>query len=88
MQNPRVAKVDDADGVLVGLAVIRTQFDDGKSIVAYVTKRWAKRLRAELSELGVALALPIGAPIPEPKEGTWKYLGLVLGDVHVYERVR
>lgn len=76
---------------LEALAESRAQNEAAGRQPPYITHlrpRRAMRLKAELRSIGVSFGIPFGSPPPprEPEE-EWAYLGIVLGDVHVYERL-
>lgn len=53
--------------------------------VCHLGPKRATRLRAELRSLRAAFGIPLGGFVPDPKEeGEYLYLGLILGDVHVF----
>ncbi len=59
-----------------------------KPYVAHVAPGRAKQLKAEMLALGVHFGIPLFVEVPDPKEdGEWTYLGLLLCDVHVFERI-
>ncbi len=57
--------------------------------VAHLPPKRAARLVAELASLGVPFGIPLGRDVPDHREDgeAWIYLGLVLGDVHVWGRI-
>lgn len=56
--------------------------------VANLGPKRSRRLRAELRSLGVSFGIPFEGEVPYPPEDEeeWLYMGIVLGDVHVYGR--
>ena len=59
----------------------------GTPYVAHVSKRRAGELRDELSSIGCYFGVPLFVDVPHhEEEGDWLYLGIVLADVHVFER--
>jgi hypothetical protein len=77
--------------VLLSIAAGRADIvHDGKEppFIVHMPRKRAALLREEMSALGVAFGIPIGVDVPEPRDDEgWKYLGVILADVHVYERV-
>lgn len=57
--------------------------------VCHLPPKRAARLRRELESLGTPFGLPLSGFVPAPREPEeeWSYMGIVLGDVHVYGRV-
>lgn len=78
--------------VLLGLAAGRADLVARNIEPPYVVNlppKRASRLEREMKDLGAPFGFPLAENVPDPREeGTWRYLGIVLGDVHVYGRVR
>ena len=78
--------------VLVGIAKGRADLiSEGKEppFSAHLPPRRAARLRREMEVLGVSFGIALsGRYVPEPREDEyeWIYLGIILSDVHVFER--
>jgi hypothetical protein len=55
--------------------------------VAHLLPKRAAKLRAELLHLGAVFGVPF-ARVPDHREDDekWFYMGIVLEDIHVYER--
>jgi hypothetical protein len=56
--------------------------------VCHLPPKRSARLVAELKSIGVPFGLPLSGGVPDPKDDyyAWRYLGVVLEDVHVYAR--
>ncbi len=55
--------------------------------IVHLTAKKADVLRDELGSLGVGFGIPLGMAVPDPRDDEgWRYLGVILDDVHVYER--
>lgn len=56
--------------------------------VAFMSKRRGDQLCEELASLGAHFGIPLNGVVPHNREdGEWRYLGIVLDDVHVFARV-
>jgi hypothetical protein len=57
--------------------------------VVNLPPRRASRLRAELRSMGISFGIPLDGrvPLPPEDEDEWIYMGIVLGDLHVFGRV-
>jgi hypothetical protein len=78
--------------VLLGIARGRAELVMNKRDAPYIVHlsgRKAKALRRELDDLGVGFGIPLGCFVPDPRDDEgWTYLGIILDDVHVYEKCR
>lgn len=52
-------------------------------------RRDARSLRQELDDMGASFGVPFCVPMSTKQDPSdWKYIGLILEDVHVYEKAR
>ena len=56
--------------------------------IVHLAPKRAERLVEEMASIGAHFGIPLGHVVPDPREDEyeWKYLGLVLGDCHVFAR--
>lgn len=56
--------------------------------IVHLAPKRAERLKLEMASIGAHFGIPIGQAVPDPREDEyeWQYLGVLLGDCHVFAR--